>query len=425
MHEIGDPPAKQTGSSASGTGDSELRRVLSLPLLVLYGLGVTVGAGIYVLIGAAVERAGMYAPLSFVLAAFAMAFSAGSFAELSVRFPVSAGEAAYVRNGFNSRTLGLMTGLLVVVSALISSAAIAIGSAGYIEQFFAVPQTIIVVVVLLILGCVAAWGIMESVAMAGFITILEVGGLLFIIAAGFILQPEIVWRVDEVVPRHWDKAVVTSLVSTGLLAFFAFIGFEDLVNLAEEARDPRRDMPLAILLTLIGATTIYVLVVYVAEMTVPVGELAASRAPLALVFERVTGMSPVVITAIAVFATLNGVIVQVIMASRVLYGLARQGSLPARLGRVHPVTRTPLYATVLVVALVLLLALFFPIEQLAEMTSRVVLVIFSLVNAALLKLKLSPNAPPAAGFTVPVWVPLFGLIVSILFLIGDNLGALL
>ncbi len=411
-----------TNHRADVPGGAELRRALSLPLLVLYGLGVTIGAGIYVLIGAAVARAGLYAPLSFALAALAMVFSACSFAELSGRYPVSAGEAAYVRTGLNSKAMGLLTGLLVVTSAVISSAAIAIGSAGYMQQFLAVPQTVIVVAVLVLLGAIAAWGIMESVALAGFLTVVEVTGLAIIIVAGFWVQPEMIARLPEVIPDDISLEVFSTIVSASLLAFFAFIGFEDLVNLAEEAKDPARNMPRAIWLTLAGATLIYVLVVFVAEMSVPADELAASKAPLALVFERITGLSPVLITAVAIFATLNGVIVQIIMASRVLYGLSSQGSLPAVIGRVNPTTRTPLVATTLVVVLVLTLALFFPIEQLAEWTSLVVLTIFSLVNLALLRLKWSGTLGPAPGYTAPLWAPPAGLVICLFFIASSFLN---
>src|SRR3972149_10427488 len=114
---------------------TELRRSLSLPLVVLYGLGVTIGAGIYVLLGATAGRAGIRAPVSFVLASIVVAFSAASFAELSARFPVSAGEAAYVRAGFQSGALSLAVGFLVILSGVVSSAAIAVGSIGYLLEF--------------------------------------------------------------------------------------------------------------------------------------------------------------------------------------------------------------------------------------------------------------------------------------------------
>src|SRR5450756_1710400 len=147
-----------------------LQRRLSLPLLVLYGIGITIGAGIYVLIGAVAGHAGTYAPWSFVLAAVVMAFTVGSYAELTTRFPVSAGEAAYVRAAFRSRAASTLTGLLTIVIGIVSSAAVALGAAGYIAQFTDLPPSAVVALLLAVLGAVAAWGILESVLLASLFT---------------------------------------------------------------------------------------------------------------------------------------------------------------------------------------------------------------------------------------------------------------
>jgi len=157
-----------------------LRRRLGLPLLVLYGTGITVGAGIYVLIGAVAGHAGIYAPWSFVLAAVVMGLTVASYTELSTRFPVSAGEAAYVRAAFRSRAFSTTVGLLTVAIGVISSAAVTLGSAGYIQQFVGLPKSIIVIAVLAILGGVACWGILESVVLASIFTLIEVGGLVIV-----------------------------------------------------------------------------------------------------------------------------------------------------------------------------------------------------------------------------------------------------
>jgi amino acid transporter len=162
-----------------------LRRRLGLPLLVLYGVGITIGAGIYVLIGAVAGHAGRYAPWSFLLAGLAMALTVGSYAELSTRFPVSAGEAAYVRATFQSRFLSTLTGLITILIGVISSATASIGAANYIRQFVDWPRGVIVVLVLAALGLVAGWGILESVLLASLFTLIEVGGLVIIIVAGF------------------------------------------------------------------------------------------------------------------------------------------------------------------------------------------------------------------------------------------------
>lgn len=399
-----------------------LKRVLGLTLVVLYGLGVTIGAGIYVLIGATAGEAGMYAPISFVIAALVMAPTAASFAELSSRMPVSAGEAAYIRAGFNSRMLALGVGLLVVTAGVVSASAVAIGAAGYIGVFIEAPAWLIVLGVVLAMGLAAAWGILESVMLAGLLTLIEIGGLVLIVVVGIENDPSILTRAGELVPDSFDPLIWSGIFSAGLLAFFAFIGFEDLVNIAEEVKNPLKVLPWAIFLTLLLSTLIYIAVVSVAVLSVPIDGLAASKAPLGYVYEHVTSGSPLVISAIAIVATLNGIIVQMIMASRVLYGLSAQGDLPGFLAQVSPATRTPLIATGLVVAIVLVLSLAFPIGGLAEMTSRVTLTIFFLVNLALLKLKLREDSAPEGMFTVGLWVPVTGLLASLLLLAHGAIG---
>jgi amino acid transporter len=152
-------------------------------------------------------------------------------------------------------------------------------------------------------------------------TLIEVGGLLLLDLAGIALGPELVTRLPEALPPLGDGRVLAGIMGTALLAIFAFIGFEGLANIAEEVRDPQRTLPRAIFLTLTVSTILYVLVAWVALVAVPHEELAQSRAPLALVFERLTGASPRVMSLIAIVATLNGIIVQIIMSSR---GLAQR-----------------------------------------------------------------------------------------------------
>ncbi len=200
---------------------------------------------------------------------------------------------------------------------------------------------------------------------------------------------------------------------------FAFIGFEAIVNVAEELHEPERTPPRAIFLTLAPTTLLYVLVVWVALVAVAPAELAASKAPLALVFERLTGASPAAMSAIAIVATLNGIIVQIILAARVLYGLARQGNLPAVLQEVSPLTRTPLAATALAVVLVLLPALLMPLEGLADLASRFTLCLFALVNLALIRIKASEPEPPRGIYIAPRWVPWAGLASCVAFLLAD------
>lgn len=409
-----------TGTGTAEAGQNErpahLARALNLPLAVLFGLGVTIGAGIYVLVGATAGRAGLHAPLAFVLAAIVMAPSAASFAELASRMPVSAGEAAYVRAGFRSEALAVAVGFMVIAIGIISAAAISRGSAGYVHDLVGLPLAVIVPLVVLAMGAIATWGILESVAFASLMTVIEIGGLVAIIAVGFTNSPDIVVRVPEIWTGAGSPTALAGILSAALLSFFAFIGFESLSNIAEEVKEPRRTLPRAIFITLLLATVLYILVAWVALAYVAQGELAASHAPLSLVFGRVTGASPKLISVIAVIATLNGIIAQMVMSSRVIYGMADRKLLPKALARVSPLTRTPLIATLLVIALVLALSMAAPLEHLADLTSRLTLVVFAAVNAALALLKLRGEPPPEGAFVVPTAVPVLGTLFCLALL---------
>ena len=393
-----------------------LKRRLGLPLLVLYGVGITIGAGIYVLIGTVAGHAGIYTPWSFVLAAVVMAFTVASYAELSTRIPVSAGEAAYVRAAFQSRLLSTLTGLLTVAIGVVSSSAVTLGSAGYIQQFIDLPLVLIVVVVVAALGAVAALGILESVLLASVFTLIEVGGLLAIIAAAIYGDVPIVAALAQTPP--FEPAVLSGIAFASLLAFFAFIGFEDLANVVEEVKVPHRDLPRAMVLTLIISTALYVSVAAIAISVVSPETLASSPAPLSLVFRAIAGVSPATISAIAIVATLNTILAQMTMAARVIYGMARQGDLPGIAGHVHPRTATPILATALIAALVIALAMTVSLERLAESTSLATLVVFALVNLSLLRLRHRRVHAPGPHVRVPTWVPAAGLVTCLAMIVS-------
>ncbi len=400
-----------------------LTRSLTLTHAVLYGLGVTIGAGIYVLVGIAAGRSGMHAPLAFLLAAVVMGFSAASFAELGTRMPVSASEAAYVEAAFRRKWLSLGVGLLVIVTATISGATISAGSAGYIGVFVPMSGRSIIVGVVLAMGLVACLATVQSVTFAGIMTLIEVGGLVLIVVAGLSVQgSDIVTRIPEILPVMGDATAWISIAGTSLIAVFAFIGFEHLVNIAEELKDPRRTLPRALFLTL-GLTAIfYGAVVWVAVTAVPHEELARSPAPLALVFQRLTGLPLVTMSMIAIVATLNGVIVHMIMIARVIYGIADQGNLPQVLASLNPVTGTPLMATAIGVGGILILAVTVPLAGLADLAAQGTLLIFVIVNLALIQIKRREKALPANIFGCPQWVPYVGLTSSLLLLILEFLA---
>lgn len=400
----------------SAAPKGQLRRRLGLPLLVLYGTGITVGAGIYVLIGTIAGHAGIYAPLAFALAGIVMALSVASYAELCTRFPVAAGEAAYVKAAFRSGTLSFLTGSLTIVIGVVASAAVTLGAVGYISEFVSIPREYLTIGVVLLVTAITAWGILESVVLTSVLTLIEVGALVAIIAAAAKAGVPFGSTLFAVPPFEPD--IVAGIFLGALLAFFAFIGFEDLVNVVEEAHEPSRNVPLAMLLTLVISCSLYMLIGAISVTAVPIEKLAQSNAPLALVFHEVAGFGAPAISAVAISATLNTVIAQMTMASRVIYGMARQGDLPAQLGHVNHLTGTPLIATGITSLMVFCLAAFVPLVRLAELTSLATLVVFALVNLSLLRLKFIH--PRHAGLVVPVWVPILGFVTA-LGMIGFSL----
>jgi APA family basic amino acid/polyamine antiporter len=379
-------------------------------MLVLYGMGTTIGAGIYVLTGAVAGIAGLWAPISFLLAAVLAGFAALSLGELAARYPRAAGEAYYVRQGFGAPRLAGFVGIAVAVAGAISAATVARGFAAYVAAYSALPPWFFMIAIVAASGAVAARGIAETAWIAALLTVIEIGGLLIVIfVAGDSLMtiPE---RAPELLPPLTLSAWM-SVLSASVICFYAFLGFEDMVNVAEEVQDVRRTLPLAILWTLVCTLVLYVILALVAVLAVPPAELAQSEAPLALIYQRKSGGMPWVLSAIGAIAMSNGALIQIVKSSRVLYGLADQGTLPRRFGRVHPRTRTPLFATGVVTVSVAALAIAFPLELLARMTSWITLGVFALICGALLRVRKREPAPDEVR-VLPAWIPATGALVS-------------
>jgi amino acid transporter len=393
-----------------------LRRSLSLSLFTLYGLGNILGAGIYVLIGKVAGEAGYFAPLSFFIASIIAAITAFTYAELSARYPVSAGEAVYLYEGLGLQKLSLIVGLMISFAGIVSSATIAHGFAGYMQVFFDVPRWLLTTLMLSILGGLAAWGIKQSVRVAALLTLAEVAGLLIIIFVGSDQVPQLAQVYEKM---HQDSAhldfSLLGVFSGAFLAFYAYIGFEDMVNVAEEVKDPKRTMPRAIFLCVIISTLLYSLVSLVSISVLTPVELSQTDAPMAAVYTKATGESPLVISVIGIFAVINGALIQLIMTSRLLYGMACRGWLPGFLEKIHPVTCIPLYSTILTVTLIILFALALPMVTLAQMTSYLVLTVFALVNFSLIKIK--QRLPSPQGVRVySLWLPKLGFVTTMTFL---------
>ncbi len=404
----------QRGDPAEGAAAGALRRNVTFPLLLLYGLGTTVGAGIYALMGPVVESAGPAAPVAFLLASGLAGLTALSFAELSARHPRSAAEATYVREAFGHRAAASVVGLVVAVSGSISAATISRGFAGYLTGLAGVPAALSVAVAVVVLTAIAFWGIRESVLVAGAITLIEIAGLLWVVWSARGALAEVGLRAGELWPGGVDVTWPGVFVGA-LLAFYAFLGFEDMANVAEEVKRVRLNMPLAIVITLIVTTLLYVLVATATVLTVDREVISRSEDALALVYRVATGRASTPISVIAMVAMLNGALIQIVMVSRVLYGLAGEPGVPRPFGRIHPRTGTPHVATWTVGGAVLVMGVLFPIEDLAATTSSLTLLVFSAVNAALIRIRRRDRETRGA-FHVPTWVPWLGLVFNLGFL---------
>jgi APA family basic amino acid/polyamine antiporter len=392
-----------------------LKRTLTLPLLTFYGLGTILGAGIYVLIGEVAGIAGMATPLAFLLASILATLSALSYAELSARFPISAGEAIYVQQAFGRRDLSRLIGLLIVTIGVVSSATLVRGFVGYFQIFIPMTDWAIISLLVCMLGALAIKGISESAWVAAATTVIEIAGLVLILAVAGEHLTDLPARWPEMMPGTMDITVI-GIVAGAFVAFYSFIGFEDIVNVAEEVKQPARTLPRAIVWSLIITTVLYMLVSTVAVLTVNPSELAASGAPLALVYEQATGREPLFITSIGLAAVINGALIQIIMASRVLYGMARQGWMPAFFAKVNATTRTPVITTLLLSTLILFAALWLPLLTLAKITSFITLFVFAMVNLSLWRVK--GREPVVAGVPLfPRWIPLCGFLFSVLFIL--------
>lgn len=394
--------------------NSKLKRNVTLPMLVFYGLGNIFGAGIYVLIGEMAGIAGVYIPLSFLFACVVVSFTALAYAELSARYPMSAGEALYINAGFNNPTLSTIVGLSVALTGLLSSATILDGFHGYLVTFIDAPEIISTLIVVILISSIAIWGISQSIIITALLTLIETFGLSMVIYVGF---DHVSWDIQTfksfIPPMNFT--LINAIILGAFLAFYAFIGFEDMVNIAEEVKDPSHTMPKAIIITLIIATLFYIAIAVISISVVPADELAGSHAPLAKVYETATHSKATILSIIALFAVINGALIQIIMASRIFYGMSTQGWLPNFLGIVHSKTHTPIYATVLAGLLVFLLATLFPILTLAQSTSFMIFIIFILVNISLIRIKIKEPTPQGIR-TYPMAIPIIAIVLNLTLL---------
>lgn len=359
-----------------------LSQTLSLLQMVLYGVGTILGAGIYALIGKIAGASGVFAPISFFISALLAGLTGYSYAQLVNRYPKSAGEAEYVFQGFKNRSFANLIGWLVVLTGVVSGSAMVIAFAGYFQSFFDVNFVVIVIIVVSILTLVSILGIELSVNVFGLLTCIEVFGLLLILSSGYDAVIDKNFLIDEII-FQLKPGNMSAILSGSFLAFYAFIGFEDIVNLAEEVKYPKTTIPKAIYISIFISTLLYIMVALVAVASMPIDQLQRSKVPLAEMYASFGG-NPLIISAIALFAILNSVLAQILMASRVLYGLNHPFKILNKLSDINPKTKTPIKSTLFIAFMFLFLIFNFDLKTLASMTSFIILIVFSFINLSLI-----------------------------------------
>ncbi len=408
-------------SETAGVGEPTLRRSVGLWQMTLYAAGGMLGAGIYGLIGQVAAEMGSAIWLAFLLSLVAAGLTGLSYASLGSRYPRAGGAAYITQRAYRRNLLTHVVGLTVACSGFTSIAA---GARVVGENLQALPGLeglptgMLAFTYLAIVGAIVYRGIRESMWVNVACTLVEAGGLLLVIAVGMRFWGSANLLEFPVGAETEAGLPLVMLVQGVVLTFYAFLGFEDSINVAEELKNPRRDLPFGLVMALILTVVIYMSVAITAVSVVPWQELAEANAPLAEVVTRAAPWVPAwVFIAVTIFAVANTGLINYVTASRLLFGMARDKHLPHALSIVHPVRRTPYVAIGLIFVLIAILILSGDISQLASATVLLLLLVFSVVNSALVILKLRPDEPLGA-FELPLAVPALGAVVCLVMFVA-------
>jgi len=395
----------------------KLKRRLSLFGITVYGVGNVLGAGIYALIGEVVGLTGNISWLAFVIASITGALTGLSYAELSAMYPKSAAEFVYTEEAFKVRILSFILGWIIIFSGIFSAATVALGFADYLTNLFGIPAIVFKILfaisLILILSIINFFGIRTSTWTNILFTLIEAAGLIFIIIIGIPFFGSV---------NYLELPSVSSfnaIFSAVALIFFAYIGFEDIANMAEEAKEPHKNVPKAIIYAIIITTILYCLTALSVVSIAPYNDIANSDAPLNFVASTVLGpVGGLIMTFIALFATANTVLIMLIVTSRMMYGMARDKALPEGLAKISPKHRIPTLSVFLTMILTIIPVFFGDISIVANATVFGVLINFFLVNISLIALRRRKpeierpfKLKPSIGF-IPI-IALLGAIVCI------------
>jgi APA family basic amino acid/polyamine antiporter len=382
-------------------------------MLLLFVVGDVLGAGIYALVGTIGDRVGGAIWAAFLLAIVLAFFTAVAYAELVTKYPQAAGAALYVNKAFGIRFLTFMVAFAVMCSGLTSAATLSRAFGGdYLSEFVSIPTIVVACLLLLAVAAINSRGIGESVKVNVGFTLIELTGLVLVVVIGLAAVLDGVGDTGRAFDIKEGESLLPAVMAGAGLAFYAMIGFEDSVNVAEEARDPQRDYPRALFGGLLIAGAVYLAVSIVASMAVPTNTLAESDGPLLEVVQiGPLAMNTKIFAAIALFAVTNGALINMIMASRLLYGMSIQGIVPGAFSKVLPGRRTPWVAIAFTTTLAMILVATGDLGTLADMTVLLLLIVFALVNSAVLVLR--RDHVDHEHYRAPTALPLLGVGISI------------
>ena len=384
-----------------------LSRELGIFQVTIAGVGIILGAGIYALMGVAAGSAGNATWLAFLISGIVALFTGLSYAELSSMFKGNAGEYDYIKAGLN-RHFALFIGLSMIAAGFISSATVALGFAGYFVQLLSMPMVIAAIILIIAMSLINFIGIKETSWFNTIATLIEFGGLVLIVFLGL----QHMGSVDILeMPEGF-----TGVFSAAALVFFAFVGFEGIVKFREETKDPEKTIPRALIYAVIITAILYVFVAIAAVSIIGWEELHASKAPLATVAAAALGNNAFLLLGIiALFSTANTALIFMVAASRMLYGMAKQQSLPRLFSRVHSKTRTPWVAIFFVMVLSIAFSFINDIGTVANLTNLFLFITFAAVNVSLIALRYK-KPDMKRPFKCPVNVGSFSVIALLGFL---------
>jgi basic amino acid/polyamine antiporter, APA family len=395
-----------------------LNRNIGLFALILYGIGDILGAGIYGLVGKAAGQMGNSVWMAFLASMVAAGLTGLSYASLGSRFPKAGGASFITHRAFNRNWLAYAVGLAVLASGLMSMATATRVFSGYFQALIGgqIPLQIIIIGFALFLVFFVLLGIREALWVNSICTFIELGGLVIIIVFGLKFVGSVNYFDATTISNPTGDLSLSLILTGAVLTFYSFVGFEDILNVAEEVKNPQKTLPLGLILAVSIASLIYMLISVIAVSVIPSGLLAESKEPLVDVIRiAAPWFPPALYSVIAIFAVSNTALINFIMGSRLVYGMATQGLLPKSLAKVHPKRRTPHVAAGAIFVISLLLALSGDISSLAKSTSVLLLFSFILVNFSLVILKNRKNEPPGS-FEVPSIIPILGSLVCAMLL---------